>query len=259
MNDYKFRLYPYNNFVKGLCSVSSNDFSIHDDSDSDLGETDVHLLSSSHLNVVSDIDELASKLKGLMMLLNGALAVLHGFERIKTLGVLEIDGSEGVNYSDIVKFKELDVTQKSPFDFNNTCEMHDKADHFSRLINLSSKNEPLRVVLGMCAIGSDWVNLYRIWETIQHYIFERYKDGLITFHEPLKANAKQLDVICKYLSIDREEVKRFTGTANSFELLGYLGRHGKGSTNALSNPMSRVEASQFVNRASRMFCNIYLR
>ncbi|OOL23288.1 hypothetical protein BXQ27_18225, partial [Klebsiella aerogenes] len=65
MYDYSFLLTPSTGFVKGLCGVRSNDFSINDDSDSDLGQTDIHLLSSPHLNIISDPNELASKLKGL--------------------------------------------------------------------------------------------------------------------------------------------------------------------------------------------------
>lgn len=260
MYDYSFLLTPHIGFVKGLCGVWSNDFSINDDSDSDLGQTDVHILSSPHLNTISDPNELASKLKGLLMLMNGALSVLHGFERYKSYGPLSISGSDGINYSEICGFKSMNVTQINPFDFHGIQQPHPRAENFSRLINLSSKYESLRVVLGMCALGDDWVNLYRLWETIREYVYDKYVKGALNISGANISKKYQRDkIISMVFNIDEKEISRFTGTANSFELLGYLARHGKGSPGGmLNNPMSRVDASIFVHNATYRFCKLFL-
>ncbi len=260
MNDYSFLLTPHTAFVKGLCGVWSNDFYINDDSDSDLGQTDVHLLSSPHLNIISDSNELASKLKGLLMLMNGALSVLHGFERYKSYGPLSISGSDGINYSEICGFKSMNVTQINPFNFHGIQQPHPRADNFSRLINLSSKHESLRVVLGMCALGDDWVNLYRLWETIREYVYDKYVKGVLNISSANKSKKYQRDkIISMAFNIDEKEISRFTGTANSFELLGYLARHGKGSPGGmLKKPMSRLDASIFVHNATYRFCKLFL-
>ncbi|HGN1756377.1 TPA: hypothetical protein ACKRTC_003559 [Proteus mirabilis] len=260
MYDYGFLLTPYTGFVKMLCSVWSNDFSIGDNSDSDLGQTDVHILSSSHLNIISDPNELASKLKGLLMLMDGALSVIHGFEEYKSYGPLSIDGSKGIDYSKIRDFHSMNVTQINPFDSNNIQQPHPKANNFSKLINLSSKNESLRIVLGMCALGNDWVNLYRLWETVREYTYDQYKKGVLNIPGTDRNKKYQKDkIISMVFDIKEKEISRFTGTANSFELLGYLARHGKGSTRGtLNNPMSRVEASNFVYYATRRFCFLFL-
>jgi len=260
MNDYKFLLTPHTGFVKGLCETLSNDFAIDDESDSDLGQTDIHLLSSAHLNIISDPSILAAKLKGLLMLMNGALNVLHGFERYTIWGPLSVSASEGVNFSEISEFKSMNVMQINPFDFHNVQQPHARADNFSRLINLSSKYEPLRVVLGMCALGYDWVNLYRLWETIKEYVYDRYDRGLLNIESTDKNKKyKREGVISMAFNIDANEIKRFTGTANSFELLGYLSRHGKGNAGgALKNPMTRFEASFLVQDAARKFCKLFL-
>ncbi|WP_447881734.1 hypothetical protein [Serratia fonticola] len=260
MYNYNFLLTPHTGFVKGLCGVWSNDFSINDDSDSDLGQTDIHILSSPHLNIISDSNELASKLKGLLMLMNGALSVLHGFERYKSYGPLSVSGSDGINYSKISGFKSMNVTQINPFDFHGIQQPHPRADNLSRLINLSSKYEPLRVVLGMCALGDDWVNLYRLWETIREYVYDRYEKGTLTIPGINKNKKHQRDkIISMAFNIDEKEISRFTGTANSFELLGYLARHGKGSPRGmLKNPMARVDASIFVHDATCKFCGLFL-
>lgn len=260
MYDYSFLLTPHTAFVKGLCGVWSNDFYINDDSDSDLGQTDVHLLSSSHLNIISDPNELASKLKGLLMLMNGALSVLHGFERYKSYGPLSISGSDGINYSEICGFKSMNVTQINPFNFHGIQQPHPRADNFSRLINLSSKHESLRVVLGMCALGDDWVNLYRLWETIREYVYDKYVKGVLNISSANKSKKYQRDkIISMAFNIDEKEISRFTGTANSFELLGYLARHGKGSPGGmLKKPMSRLDASIFVHNATYRFCKLFL-
>lgn len=260
MHDYSFLLTPHTAFVKGLCGVWSNDFYINDDSDSDLGQTDVHLLSSPHLNIISDPNELASKLKGLLMLMNGALSVLHGFERYKSYGPLSISGSDGINYSEICGFKSMNVTQINPFNFHGIQQPHPRADNFSRLINLSSKHESLRVVLGMCALGDDWVNLYRLWETIREYVYDKYVKGVLNISSANKSKKYQRDkIISMAFNIDEKEISRFTGTANSFELLGYLARHGKGSPGGmLKKPMSRLDASIFVHNATYRFCKLFL-
>lgn len=260
MYNYSFLLTPPTGFVKGLCGTWSNDFSINDDSDSDLGQTDIHILSSPHLNIISDPNVLASKLKGLLMLMNGALSVLYGFERYKSYGPLSISGSDGINYPEIWHFQSIDVTQINPFDFNGIQQIHPRADNFSRLINLSSKYESLRIVLGMCALGDDWVNLYRLWETIREYVYDRFKEGTLNIPNANKDKKYQRDkIIGMAFNIDEKEISRFTGTANSFELLGYLARHGKGSPGRMSeNPMARVDASIFVHNATSKFCKLFL-
>lgn len=259
MNDYKFLLTPYTSFVKGLCGTWSNDFSIDDESDSDLGQTDVHVLSSPHLNITSDTDELTSKLKGLLMLMDGALAVIYGFEEYKRYGPLSVYSSEGVNFSKIANFTTLNVTQINPFDSNNLQAPHAKATHFSLLINLASTHEPLRVILGMCALGNDWVNLYRLWETIREYTYDMFNNGSLQITN-LKNKKHQRDkVVSMAFDINDKDIKRFTGTANSFEMLGYLARHGRGGTGGkIKNPMSRMDASLLVHKATNKFCLLFL-
>ncbi|PQK77165.1 hypothetical protein CG428_08840 [Pantoea ananatis] len=260
MSNYSFSLTPYNNFVKGLCSIHSNDFSIVDDSDSDLGQTDVHILSSIHMNVIEDINELKTKLKGLLMLMNGALSVIYGFERFNTLGHLSINGSEGVNYHEIDGFKSMDITQTNPFSKSHIQNTHEKACAFSKLINLSSKVESLRIILGMCALGSDWVNLYRIWETVTQFYYEEYSQGEMLSNGKPRKKINKNDLMAIELNIEKNEVSRFTGTVNSFEMLGYLSRHGKGSvSHIIRNPMERLDASNLVRQACVIYCNNHLR
>lgn len=194
------------------------------------------------------------------MLMNGALSVIYGFERYQSYGPLSISGSDGINYSEICGFKSMDVTQINPFSFNEIQPPHPRANDFSRLINLSSKHESLRVVLGMCALGNDWVNLYRLWETIREYVHDKYVKGTLNIPGTNKDKKYQRDkIISMAFNINEKEISRFTGTANSFELLGYLARHGKGSPGGvLTNPMSRVEASLFVHKATDKFCKLFL-
>jgi len=255
LNNYGFSLTPHTSFVKGLCDIYSNDFSIIDESDSSLGQTDVHIFCSIHLNLIVDLNELRTKLKGLLMIINGTIAVTQGFERHKNIGFVTIDGCDGVSYSEMEKIHSMDVTQVNPFNISNLQEMHKKADVISKLINLSSKNENLRIILGMCAIGSDWVNLYRILETVAQCIQDDYNQGKIQIHGNIKKKLKKIELMTKVLNIDSAQVKLFTRTVNSFEMLGYLSRHGKGSvSNDNANPMSRLDASNLVNQACRHYC-----
>lgn len=55
--NYLFRLTPYTAFVKGLVNVNSNDFAISDESDSDIGCNDLHVLTSPHINSLTDEKE----------------------------------------------------------------------------------------------------------------------------------------------------------------------------------------------------------
>ena len=163
-------------------------------------------------------------------------------------------------FLEICGFKSMDVTQVNPFDFHGIQLPHPRANDFSRLINLSSKHESLRVVLGMCALGDDWVNLYRLWETIREYVYNRYDKGTLDIPGANRTKRYKRDkIISMAFNIDEKEISRFTGTANSFELLGYLARHGKGSPGGmLENPMSRIDASIFVHNATHRFCRLFL-
>lgn len=257
-HDYSFRLTPYTGYVKELCGVKSYDFNIYDDSDSEIGSTDMHVLTSPHLNIISDPIELAKKLKGLLMILNGSLSILIGFERHYSRGFLSIDYSDGIEFSSISDFNSLDITQANPFNFHGINKPHTDANHLSRLVNLSSKYEDLRIVLGLCGMEYSWVNLYRIWETISFYVRKHYIEGKITIPNPSKKLSQAKQIISQAFRIDEREISRFTGTANSFEMLGFLARHGRGQHSVINDPMTRLEASIFVHRAARTFCNIYL-
>ncbi|WP_157133705.1 hypothetical protein [Enterobacter mori] len=112
---YCFRLSPYTDFVKGLTRVNPNDFDIYDDSSSESGPTDIHILTSPHIDLLNDENEIYQKVKGFLMLINGALSISLGFERYKWLGPLKIDAAEGVNVSYIDAFESSDIDETSPF------------------------------------------------------------------------------------------------------------------------------------------------
>lgn len=255
MNDYRFLLTPYISSVKSLCLSQSYDFCISDESDTEIGMSDIHILSSVHLNSINDIDLLQEKLKGLIMLINGALSIIHGFELFKTkFGEVSISGSEGISYSDIQSFKEMDVTQINPFDFNNPQLKHPEADKLSSIINLSSNDSDVMTVVGMCSLGADWVNLNRILETVRELTRDfNKKNPSILNYKSKKAD----DIIAHAFSLDANEINRFTGTVNSFELLGFLSRHGKSSTkNRSSNPMCRIDATILIHSLVNGYINL---
>lgn len=258
--DYRFRLSPQNSWVANLCDSQSYDYVISDESDSEVGATDVHIFSSVHLDSTSDLATLRCKLKGMLMLISGALRVIHGFEIYdKVFGDLSISASENVNFQDLIKFKELDVTQINPFDFHNPQIKHPRADPLSFLVNLSSKDEDVMTILGMCSLGVDWVNLYRVYETVCEFTNIMVENNTMPYHWENNLNKKPKkkynkdEIAAIVFDIEYQRIKDFKGTANSFKLLGYLGRHGKGNNNNMTNPMSRSNASLLVNEITKKF------
>lgn len=254
---YKFRLAPYSSFVKGLTRHNSHDFCIYDESDSDLGELDVHFLSSPHIDCLSNEAEIISKLKGLLMMINGALSVDYNFERFERFGPLTITASEGISFSLVEKIDSLDVAQLSPFDPSNVYEEINDAPIYSRLVNAASKKHEVRVILGMCSLQHDWVNLYRIWDTLTYFTTEEFKKDPSFLPSVTKKKYQGKDLMAALCNTTLQEVSSFTGTANSFELLGLSSRHGilsAGSGNTQQG-MTRTDAMKLV----RTGCVNYLK
>lgn len=260
LNNYRFQIEPYTGPVKALCEIKSYDFSINDESDTEEGVSDNHILESPHLNSVSDIELLKRKIKGFLMLFNGALIAVHGFEKAKNrYGYISIANSEGVNYSDISSFKDLDTVQINPFSFDLINPLHPEADKLSTIINMSSKYEDIRTIVAMCSIGSDWVNLYRIFETTVAYTMDFMHKN--TELHGIKIGKKNHSCLASELfGLDEINLSRFTGTVNSFELIGFLSRHGKSykTRKTMPNPMTRLDATIFINEFVMKFINFRL-
>lgn len=253
--NYSFRLTPYTAFVKGLANVNSNDFAISDESDSDIGCNDLHVLTSPHINSLNDEKEVTRKLKGLLMLINGALSISFGFERFGPLG---IDASEGISLSHITNIESLDIEQSSPFASGVDMKLATNAQEYSKLVYAASQRYDVRVILGMCSMRHDWVNLYRLWDTLSHFISEEYSNDNAFIPDIKKTKPQTKDLVSALCGIPLADISAFTATANSFELLGLASRHGIGGTGSGGNPqktMNRSEAMKFI----WTICQRYLR
>ncbi|HDS2562305.1 TPA: hypothetical protein QHU55_004680 [Klebsiella aerogenes] len=256
--NYSFRLTPYTAFVKGLANVNSNDFAISDESDSDIGCNDLHVLTSPHINSLTDEKEVTRKLKGLLMLINGALSISFGFEQFERFGPLGIDASEGISLSHVTNIESLDIEQSSPFASGVDMKLATNAQEYSKLVYVASQRYDVRVILGMCSMRHDWVNLYRLWDTLSHFISEEYSNDNAFIPDIKKTKPQTKDLVSALCGIPLADISAFTATANSFELLGLASRHGIGGTGSGGNPqktMNRSEAMKFI----WTICQRYLR
>lgn len=227
-------------YLYNLERTNSPHFSIFDDSDDH--EAEYYLLRSNHFNRLEDKDELESAVKGMLQLINGALALSWGYSDFKRKGALSIDrafkleagasrntGLTNINLSG-------NIPPSNPF-VDGGEKAHPLFNPFvgevSAWIQLCSSNDDVFNILRQSSVGFDWRNLFCIWDTIFYYC---------TLNFGIKGEKN----IADELGFDKTAAESFRGTANSFEVLGLECRHGVSSWTRPKNVMSQDEAIDFI-------------
>ncbi|GGW91508.1 hypothetical protein [Alteromonas halophila] len=234
-------LYNLNNWLE------SPDFCIYEDSEDHLG--DAYFLESVHLNGATDINQVISKLKGLLELINGAVAIHWGFDNARSNHQLSFDE---LYFTDEDFPRESDyslatprpriheVPPSSPFSVKIPLEsqLNSCKDLISARVRMAENSDAVRYLLRQAASGFDWRNLYAIWDTVCYYCGGE------------KAAVKNLKV-------DANKKSAFTGTANSFSVLGPEARHGEKGWKVPNNLMTLVEANDFIHELTVTFLKKY--
>jgi hypothetical protein len=216
--------------------VNSSDFNIYEDSEDHLGEA--YFLESVHLDGEDNYELVVSKLKGLLELINGAIAVHWEFNNAYSNHQLSFDN---IYYSDakfpgerdysieLNHFSYFDIPPRSPFSvkIEHKDQINSLQDVISARVRMAEKNEAITILLRQISAGFDWRNLYSIWDTVA-YFCKGEKNAVLA------------------LNIDSNLKSAFTGTANSFAVLGPAARHGEKGWDTPTKLMTLIEANDFI-------------
>ncbi|CAI3952462.1 hypothetical protein [Commensalibacter papalotli (ex Botero et al. 2024)] len=113
---------------------------------------------------------------------------------------------------------------------------------FNFLLYLSNKYDDIYILLKICALEIDWVNLYRIYESLDDIV------KIQSSYPYLKEEKGKKDKIIKCLDIKKNR-DRLTRPANNFSILGLSSRHGykpNATAKKQDDDFSLSEAKEFV-------------
>lgn len=226
-------LYNFNNWVR------SPDFCIYEDSEDHLGEA--YFFQSIHVNGETDVRKALGRIKGLLELINGAVAIHWGFNTAfakhqisfteALFSDLEYPGIDDYSrYSEYINLSEIPPL----YPFTKVLSSHEldnlQDTNISLRIRMAESRNEVFTLLGQISHGFDWQNLYSIWDSVAYFCGGE-KEAI------------------KKLGLDEQKKRAFTGTANSFGALGYAARHGEKGWEVPSVLMTVADANDFVQSA----------
>jgi len=198
-------------------------------------ENDRFLLISSDFNQLRNAEEVKKKADKLLSLINGAFRLTIGMmENISIDAVIETNecgrSMTYVNFSDTIvpSASTNEVIRR----IDGSIEEFHQADIIPILVRLANNDESVDKVLILYEKGEDYDNLYRIFEVVRKDV-----GGDENIIRNRWATSKQ--------------IKRFTRTANSAEILGVHARHGVQNTEPPKNPLQLSEAQSFIKSLVR--------
>ncbi|MFV8462530.1 hypothetical protein ACNO7T_15345 [Vibrio campbellii] len=213
-------------------NVTSPHFRIYREADEETGED--FYLQFPHIKGNSDLNQVVPATKGLIELLNGSIAITNGFNHHANLGGIEVDAlfsSPSIDSTRWNKQQYLEsLPSSNPFigqeDTSKILEPFNSK--VSAYIEMCQKYQDVYILLRQASASLDWRNLYCIWDTICHY------------------GGGQKNVISD-LSLNANEISAFTGSANSYGLLGISARHGVKGWAVPTNTVTLEQARDIIH------------
>lgn len=200
-------------------------------------------------------------IEGIAFITNGAIVLVTK----NVQKALEIDWNQIFYKEERMSLYRRDYSASmNPFTIikePQSLESLKNCNNISGLMNLARKYAEIREILFMIGTFVDipninknistWTTLYAITDTIFYYMANKYKAKEF---ESKKNNKKTKDKTLEMILVDGAEYERFSRTANNFDYLGVFSRHGKQDFQPPKNPMSLLEAFNFVfNMVDKFF------
>lgn len=214
----------------------------NDAADEEHGEH--YFIRSNHWYGQKDQKKVLSSVLGLIQLINGASALEWGFSafnRMRGISFDELYFTEHQNPRDSDWdriYEHEEIVPSNPF--IGKPEDHEYLNPFSHIttsyLELSIDHEDIFNLLLQTSNGFDWRNLYCIWDTVVYY-------GGEGKHHKAIAN----------LDLDDNKISSFTGTVNSFGVLGLEARHGVKSWKIPQNVVSHEDAVETINEVVKKY------
>lgn len=173
------------------------------------GDISKYYFTSIHLNNLNSPKEIWARGKSLFSLYKGYRILFYNpYEVFSDLTAIRLTSLYEANNLFNPLPNHNKIIQSYPF-----CNIESKKSRdYKTIFSTSIKNEDLLNILLQLGNGIDWINLYSVLDTIKFYT----KKKKIAFKR-----------ILELAGYDENDIKKFTGTANNFGLLGVDARHGK--------------------------------
>jgi hypothetical protein len=191
-----------------------------------------YYLRSSDFDPMSDSDAVRERALRLIELMNGATTLHTGgsYRPVEFDAVTQV-GDDGkrhhrITLSATVEGRARMTANPSVGETGEAVDAPRPPDEAESLVHLADRNHRVADALRFYERG-DWVNLYKAWEVVS--------DAAGSLHQVVKNGWA-----------DDDERRRFTGTAQSREVLGDEARHASVKFKAPKNPMTLEEARAFV-------------
>lgn len=199
-------------------------------------EENAYLLQSMELDSIEYADEALERAKEIISLVSGAARLTIHAQRPLSVGNVARRIENGIEKISVILRDEVMVRDSITVTMTSTdgtVETYRSSDATPMLVTAASKNPQMARALRL--YGSpplDWKNLFCVYEIIKH------------------ASGGEKGLVQKGLAA-RNQIERFTRTANHPAAAGFEARHGVQSADPPSNPMTVSEAREFVGSLLR--------
>lgn len=199
-------------------------------------EESAYVLQSMELDSIEHADEALERAHELINLVSGAARLTIHAQRPLSVGNVAQRIENGIEKVSVVLKDEVMVRDSITVTLisnDGTVETHRSSDATPMLVSAASKNPQMARALRLYGRPLlDWRNLFCVYEIIEH------------------ASGGEKGLVQKGWAA-RNQIERFTRTANHPAAAGFDARHGVQSADPPSNPMTISEAREFVGSLLR--------
>ena len=216
----------YTNYLRGWVKGSmSNDIFFYDEgSDEDANLT--YFFSSSHLNHLTEADEVYQLGNQLKLLFDGISYLIY--EDPKEYRPIRLGRIINNQTNETFDLDHLEIKNEFSLDFtiNKTTSLISR-NSLDQLLYLATKDQFILNLLLIFSNGKDFKSMYQALDEIR-FLLKSKKSSL------------------KNLGFSNAVIESFTHTANSFSILGKDARHGSQKGEPPRRPMPLVQAQNLI-------------
>ena len=227
-----------NNYLRNLhYDLTYDDLIIYDEGEEETGLT--YYFSSVHLNhfEVDDADEIYSKALQMVTIINGIDILIQENKQkhfpIKLSQLIDNTNDSWIKYNSNQSVNIINVD----FTINKTVN-HKKSHYIKDIFEVAKKDDFVMNIFLIISKGLNYQTAYSVLDAIKTF---------------LKKNSDSL----KDLGINQTELQLFNHTANNYQAVGTLARHGDKGQQPPANPMSLEKAQEFISNIVKIVIEKY--
>lgn len=220
---------PYDNYMRGLVEyLPNNDIVIYEE-DYDYGPT--YYFSSIHLNQLDYPDNVYNVAQKLKLLIDGTSFLIY--ENKNDYIPIQLGTLINNLTNQTFRYERILLNSKFDVDFTkNPTSPPPKGHIVSDLVFIAKTEEFIAYSLYILGNGISYIALYKVLDEVKHFLGSK-GDNL------------------QKLGFSDKKISRFTRTANNYETLGLMSRHGRQNHVPPEVPMSLDESSKLITEIMR--------